>query len=150
MVQEMFHQKQYKNYCRCHAINNFLGKQIISYEEFDNMCDKFDINSNMPLISKKEFYFYHNDNNDNIFSFIFKHLGYNFKLTTFINYKNNSIKYDENIKGFIVFNNHHTWCIRKKENNYYIIDSLSWMIKKLNEKELNNYLSKMRGVISIF
>ena len=30
----MFHQKQKGSYCRCHAINNLMGRELISYDEF--------------------------------------------------------------------------------------------------------------------
>ena len=56
----MFHQKQFRNYCRCHAINNFLGYNAVSYQQFDKYCDEFDVKNNMPLISKNNCYFYNN------------------------------------------------------------------------------------------
>lgn len=137
------------NYCRCHAINNFLGYEAISFQEFNKHCDNFDTISGYPLMSKKEYYFYNNMNNDNIFSYILKKLGHNFKLTTLMNYNMKKINYDDNTKGFIIFNNHHTWCIRKINNMFYIIDSLSWMIRKLNTEQLNKYLINCKGIIMI-
>lgn len=137
------------NYCRCHAINNFLGYDAISFQEFNKYCDNFDTISGFPLISKKEYYFYNNMNNDNIFSYILKKLGYNFKFNIIMNYNMKKINYDNNTKGFIIFNNHHTWCIRKVNNMFYIIDSLSFMIKKLNTEQLNKYLLNCKGIIII-
>lgn len=146
----MFHQKQFKNYCRCHAINNFLGYEAISYINFDKACDEFDKNNKNPNISKNMFYFYNNGGNDNIFGFIFKKLNYNCKLETFLNYNNKLNKYNfTTIKGFIIFNNHHTWCIRKFQNKYYLIDSLQIMVKPLNINELIKYLTTAKGIISI-
>jgi len=149
----MFHQKQFRNYCRCHAINNFLGYSAISYQEFDKACDEFDKKNEMPLISKSNYYFYNNGGNDNIFGYIFNKLNFECKLTTFLNYNNVSVELTkinmkEN-KGFIIFNNHHTWCIRKYNNKYYLIDSLSWIIKPLNNIELEKYLMKQKGTIII-
>jgi len=146
----MFHQKQYKNYCRCHAINNFLGYDAISYQTFDNYCDEFDIKNNMPMISKKNQYFYNNGGNNNIFGYILEKLKYKCKLETYYMDKNilELINLDK-INGFIIFNNHHTWCIKKVKEEFYLIDSLKWMITRLNNEKLSNYLKGCRGVISI-
>jgi hypothetical protein len=151
----MFHQKQFRNYCRCHAINNFLGYEAIVYSNFDNSCDEFDKKNEMPLISKSNYYFYNNGGNNNIFGHIFKKLNFKCKLETIMNYKTNNSALEisniniEKVKGFIIFNNHHTWCIRKHENKFFIIDSLSWMIKSLNNNEVKKYLMNQKGIICI-
>ena len=146
----MFHQKQFRNYCRCHAINNFLGYEAISYFNFDKECDNFDKKNNMPLISKNKYYFYNNGGNDNIFGFIFDKLNYKCKLETIINYTNNLVDININkTKGFIIFNNHHTWCIKKVQEKFYLIDSLKWMVKSLNNYELKKYLMNQKGIIVI-
>ena len=146
----MFHQKQFKNYCRCHAINNFLGYEAISYQTFDTYCDEFDVKNKMPLISKKNQYFYNNGGNDNIFGYILEKLKYQCKLETF--YMDINILKNINlstVEGFFIFNNHHTWCIRKVKGKFYMIDSLKWMITRLNNEKLSNYLKGCSGVISI-
>lgn len=147
----MFHQKQHKNYCRCHAINNFLGYFAILYTTFDNLCDEFDKKNNMPLVSRKNQYFYNNGGNNNIFGYILNKLNFNYKLETFYNEKNvekilNNI---DEIKGFFIFNSSHTWTIRLVNNDYYLIDSLKYIIQKLDLNQLKSYLRSNKGVIKI-
>ena len=154
----MFHQKQYKNYCRCHAINNLIGSNILSFTQFDKYCDEFDILNNMPLISKDGHYFYNNGGNNNIFGYIFNKLNYKIKLTTYflvtnktdvtrIELINTMLKNVNIIKGFLIFNNNHTWCIRKVNDKFYLIDSLKWMVTILNNEKLSKYLISCKGII---
>ena len=147
----MFHQKQFRNYCRCHAINNFLGYKAIAYEQFDKYCNEFDKLNNMPLISKNNCYFYNNGGNNNIFGYVLEKVKYICKLETFYSDKNiiSKIGHCDTIDGFIIFNNHHTWCIRKVNRKFHLIDSMKWMITPLNNEKLSQYLRGCKGIITI-
>ena len=35
----IYHEKQVGSYCRLHAINNLIGKKLVSTSEFNNLCD---------------------------------------------------------------------------------------------------------------
>ena len=147
----MFHQKQFRNYCRCHAINNFLGYNAVSYQQFDKYCDEFDKKNNMPLISKNNCYFYNNGGNDDIFGYVLQKINYNCKLETYYMERNliNKLGNLDNYQGFFIFNTTHTWCIRKHNGKFHLIDSLRWMITPLNNDKLLQYLKSCQGIISI-
>lgn len=147
----MFHQKQFKNYCRCHAINNFLGYYAVLYTTFDNFCDEFDKKNGMPLLSKNNYIFYNNGGNNNIFGHILDKFNLNYKLETFYNEKNvdKILENIDEIKGFFIFNLSHTWTIKKHGNKYYLIDSLKRNIRVLSLVELKLHLMSNKGVIKI-
>lgn len=135
----IYHQKQYKNFCRLHAINNLLGSCVFSFNEFNKYCDDFDKKNNFKIgFSKNSYAFYNNGENDNIFGYILEQKllkSQKLKLE-FINKNNLNISYD--FIGFICFNNNHTWCIKIINNKLYLIDSL-----KANPIEINfNYFKK--------
>jgi hypothetical protein len=72
----MYHEKQRGNYCRCHAINNLLGFQLVSLAEFDKLCDEFDnIHKFARGSSKNHHLFYNNGQTDNIFGYIMQKKG---------------------------------------------------------------------------
>ena len=115
---KIYHEKQIKNYCRLHAINNLLGYQKYSYTTFNKKCDELDNKNNFPIgFSKNTYTFYNNGGNDNIFGYLLNDYKLNF-------IKTNTIYIKNNILGYIVFNNNHTWCIKNIENKLYLIDSL--------------------------
>ena len=88
----LYHEKQFKNYCRCHAINNLCGNQIITVGEFDKYCDSFDITHNHEKgISRRNYYFINNGNTDNIFGYILQKKGYNIGMRHYDYYKKKTI-----------------------------------------------------------
>lgn len=122
----LYHERQVGAYCRLHAINNLMGRQICSTREFDTLCGEFDkLNRVENNISRTGQVFYNNGGVDNIFghvilkksgirvdSLIMKHKDF---------YRVEAPKVEETIsvsdevfilRGFIVYNARHTWCIR--------------------------------------
>lgn len=131
-MRNIYHQKQYQNYCRLHAVNNLLGYQKFSFEEFNKKCDEFDKKNNFVIgFSRRTCAFYNNGNEDNIFGYL---LGNQFTMEYF---NNQNINKDKLI-GFICFNNNHTWCIRYFNNSYYLIDSLKNNINLINLNLISN------------
>ena len=41
-IMTLYHERQVGSYCRLHAINNLMGRQICSIREFDALCSEFD------------------------------------------------------------------------------------------------------------
>jgi len=122
----LYHERQVGSYCRLHAINNLMGRQICSTADFDALCSEFDkMNRVENNISRTGQVFYNNGGVDNIFghvilkksgihndSLIMKHKDF---------YRVEAPKVEETIsvsgevfilRGFIVYNAGHTWCIR--------------------------------------
>lgn len=148
----MYHEIQFKNYCRCHALNNLVGKNLISFQEFDNYCNEFDKkNRFVDGFSKSKYGYYNYGNTRNIFGYSLEQKDYRIKM---IHHKMNEIK---NIKGvtspkslgFLLFNSSHTYCMRyihdKKKG--YIIDSLQRKIIEVNNFGI--FKKKGLGVIEV-
>lgn len=77
----IYHEKQIGNYCRCHAINNLVGKQICSTQEFNRLCDEFDKKNGFTTPSSKlKYLFYNNGGTENIFGYILQKKGYTIKM----------------------------------------------------------------------
>lgn len=131
----IYHERQKGNYCRCHAINNLVGKQICSLNTFNKLCDEFDKKNDFEVPSSKlKYIFYNNGGTDNIFGYILKKNNYKIKMTHYDYYKSKVIqlKNDKKMLGFIVYNRCHTFCIRKIKDEYYLIDSMKSRIQKIN------------------
>ena len=73
----IYHEKQVGSYCRLHAINNLIGKKLVSTSEFNKLCDNYDkIKKYIKGISKNKHYFINNGGSDNIFGFVLESKGY--------------------------------------------------------------------------
>lgn len=144
----LYHEKQFKNYCRCHAINNLCGNQIITVGEFDNYCDSFDISHKHEKgISRRNYYFINNGNTDNIFGYILHKKGYNIGMNHYDYYKKKTITLHKNSIGMIVYSHSHTFCVRNIHGTLYKIDSLSKTIQKIN---LRMFERPGFGIIDVF
>lgn len=148
----MYHEKQYKNYCRCHALNNLFGRKIVSYPQFDKHCDNFDKKNGFSSgFSRSKFGFYNFGGTNNIFGYVLKNSGINIKMIHYDYYKSkniNKVSSDKTI-GFIVYNRNHTYCMRYNKNakKGYIIDSLQSKIREVTN--FNIFRRKGLGVIEV-
>lgn len=148
----LYHERQYKNYCRCHAINNLLGYKLIDTTEFDNLCDDFDRkNSFENGCSKKDFTFYNYGGNNNIFGYIFERKNIDVVMHHYNFYSNKKQIGNRTKKtiGYIIYNLSHTYCIKidNLKNKMYLIDSLKSNINEINDKLFLN--RRNLGVIEI-
>lgn len=129
----MFHQRQKGGYCRCHAINNLVGQELVSLSEFNKYCDEYDkINNFCAGSSKRGHLFYNNGNTDNIFGYILEKKGFLIKMDHFDFYRKKKIENcDKRTIGYIVYNRGHTWCIRIENGERWIIDSMKGAPQKM-------------------
>jgi len=130
----MYHEKQKGNYCRCHALNNLLGRQLVSLSEFDSLCDAFDKKNKFEIgSSRKKHIFYNNGLRDNIFGFILEEKDIQVDMVHYDYYRPKKIKHCNNrTMGYIVYNTGHTYCVRVIEGEYWLIDSMKSKPQKLN------------------
>jgi len=132
MINTIYHEKQRGNYCRLHAINNIIGKQICSVQNFDKYCDEFDKNNKFEKNTTRRHIFYNNGGNDNIFGYVLNKtikdstsdhdIKYNMEHYDF--YKKKTIKTLPNTIGYLLYSQNHAFCIRKIDDQFYLIDSL--------------------------
>jgi hypothetical protein len=156
--QQVYHERQKGNYCRCHALNNLFGFQLVSLQEFDNYCDEFDKLNNFERGSSRgRHMFYNNGSTDNLFGYILDKKGYKVKMEHYDYYttlsreivntidknKNNSEFY-----GLIVYNRNHTYCIRNYNNEYLLIDSMKAYPQK--QQDLHHISQKGIGSIAVY
>ena len=131
----LYHEKQIGDFCRLHAINNLIGKQICTPKEFITYCNKFDqINKFVENCSAKKHFYYNNGGVNNIFGFVLYNKNYIVEMRTFdFNRKSDiPINNSKKLLGYIIFDKGHTWCIRKVNNEYFLIDSMKSSIIKVN------------------
>ena len=145
----MFHQKQIGSYCRCHALNNLIGKELIKLKEFDKYCDEFDSKNNFKVgSSKNNHLFYNNGGTDNIFGYILKRKGIKVKMHHYDFYKVKNIDCKENNGfGYIIYNRGHTYCVRNLNGERWLIDSMKRNTQKIHT--LNSLKKKGIGVIYV-
>lgn len=145
----MFHQRQKGSYCRCHALNNMIGREFISLSEFNKYCDEFDRrNYFSPGSSRNGHMFYNNGLTDNIFGYILEKKGIKIKMDHYDFYRPKKIKHcEKGTIGYIVYNMGHTWCVRVVNGEYYLIDSMRGGQRKINN--LAGLERKGVGVIKV-
>lgn len=131
----MYHEKQKGSYCRCHAINNLMGKQLVSLTEFDVYCDAFDKKSNFsPGSSKNKHFFYNNGETDNIFGYILQEKKVKITMEHYDFFGGQKIKHcNKGTMGYIVYNSRHTYCVRVMKGEFWLIDSMKSKPQKLND-----------------
>ena len=109
--------------CRMHAINNAIGRNALTLDNFWNYCDKYDRKHKTQ--GSREFFMV-NGPGDNLFTFILNNLrirfahDYNTTLTEELISKASS---------FICFDDKHAWAFRKVNERWYILDSLNTTAK---------------------
>ena len=146
----LYHEKQYKGYCRCHAINNLLGKKALTVQMFDTLCDEYDTSNNFTdKCSRNRCVFYNNGGTNNIFGFILHKLGYRIQMKHYDFYTNVNIAMPtNNTVGYIIYNMRHTYCLHiDKNRNMYIIDSMQQKPRQINN--LQCFRRKNLGVIEV-
>ena len=130
----IYHQKQFKNYCRLHAINNLLGNQAFTFQEFENICDEFDKKNKFDNgFSKNTYSFYNNGGNNNIFGYLLTKK-YKIKMEPL----DNNLDINQNLLGIICFNTQHTWCVKNIDNKLFLIDSLKSKPIEITKNYFNN------------
>ena len=133
-MKHIYHEKQYGNYCRCHALNNLIGEQMLSRAEFDSLCDKYDKTHGFHTqVTRRTHLFCNNGGTDNIFGFCLEEKGYNIMMNHYDFYRNVVVKCSANTLGYIVYNAHHTYCVRIVDGEFYLIDSMRRGVQKLND-----------------
>ena len=137
-IPTLYHEKQYRNYCRCHALHNLIGKKILSsFSEFDTLCDSFDRENKYDVgVSRRNYFFINNGNTDNIFGYILGKKGYHVRMNHYDYYKRKKIVPDPKSLGFIVYTHSHTYCVRNINGVLYQIDSMRRAIMPINTKLL--------------
>ncbi len=133
----MFHQKQKGNYCRCHAINNLFGRELVTLGEFDNYCNEFDKkNGFIRGSSRNTHLFYNNGGVNNIFGYIIKKKGIKIKMLHFDFYRTKKVKANNNAIGYIIYNRSHTYCVKINNGEKWIIDSMKARPTKIDSMTL--------------
>jgi hypothetical protein len=145
----MYIEKQQGNYCRCHALNNLVGKPLISLKEFDIYCDEFDKKNHYDIgSSRNKYFFYNNGLTDNIFGYILQKKGFNIEMEHYDFYRPRKIRNcEKGTIGYIIYNTQHTWCVRVVDSEYWVIDSMKREVQKLND--LGSLERKGVGVILV-
>ncbi len=145
----IYHERQVRSYCRCHALNNLIGRKLITLPEFNKYCDEFDvINKFERGSSKNKCFFYNNGLIDNIFGYILSQKKFHITMEHYDFYKSKRIKtHTSTTLGYIVYNTRHTYCIRYINNIPYLIDSMRSKPQKL--PNINVLNRKGVGVIAI-
>jgi hypothetical protein len=145
----MFHQRQKGSYCRCHAINNLIGRELITLGEFDKYCNEFDkLNGFVLGSSKKGHLFYNNGGTNNIFGYILEKKGIKIKMDHYDFYRNKKIKNcEKSTIGYIIYNRGHTYCVRINGREKWLIDSMKQRPFKLDT--LTSLERKGIGVICV-
>ena len=148
MNKNIYHEKQFRNYCRCHAINNLYGRQIVTVGEFDKYCDAFDISHKISKgVSRRNYYFINNGGIDNIFGYILGAKGEKIGMHHYDYFKKKDIHLHPKSIGMIVYSQSHTFCVRMIDGVLYKIDSLSRSIQKVSVKMFERV---GLGVIDVF
>lgn len=110
-----------------------MGVQLVSVKEFDKLCDEFDKCNDFELgCSKKNCFFYNNGNEDNIFGYVLSKKGYNVTMKHYDINRNVKIPQPgRNTIGYIVYNERHTYCVRKIGVELFLIDSMKPTPRKI-------------------
>ena len=66
MVPSIYHERQRGNYCRLHALNNFIGKNACNFSQFNKFCDEYDAINNVSKKTSRSQIFYNNGGNDKL------------------------------------------------------------------------------------
>jgi hypothetical protein len=145
----MYHQRQKGSYCRCHAINNLIGRELISFGEFDKLCDEFDKKNHFAQgSSKRSHLFYNYGGVDNIFGYILGKKGISVKMDHYDFYSPKKIKHQNNSTiGYIIYNRGHTYCIRILNGERWLIDSMRGKPQKISSMAVVE--KKGTGVICV-
>jgi hypothetical protein len=116
MVKE-FCQKSSDGYCCYDAICNAIGKSFINMQQFYEKCDEYDNKYDITNQFSRTYFsiMNNNDSYDNIFNYILSKTG---------KYKTQYIETDSltpsdliNCSSYIVFNDIHTWAVRRSRKN---------------------------------
>ena len=144
----MFHEKQKGSYCRCHAINNLFGQELLKIPDFNKYCDEYDKkNGFISGSSKNAHLFYNNGGDDNIFGYILKKKNISFKMIHYDFYASKKIEYKNNSIGYIIYNRSHTFCVRIINRENWIIDSMRPKAEKIGS--MNRFEKKGFGLIQV-
>ncbi len=124
MVTHIFHERQRGGYCRLHALNNLVGKQICTPVQFDKHCDNFDILNKFSKGTSKSQLFYNNGNMDNIFGYILNTYNYDYEMKHYEFCKIKNAMHNSKTVGYILYTKTHALCIKNCNGQFYLIDSM--------------------------
>lgn len=143
----IYHEKQVGSYCRLHAINNLIGKKLVSTSEFDKLCDNYDkIKKYIKGTSKNRHYFINNGGTDNIFGFVLENKGYKPYMVHYNFYKQKRLNDSDVTFGCIVYNRSHTICVKRIDGILYKIDSMG---RRPMKTSMRHFGRKGFGIINV-
>lgn len=147
-IKTLYHEKQYRNYCRCHALHNLFGKKLVSYTDFDRLCDEFDRMHKYDVgTSRRNYYFINNGGTDNIFGHVLQSKQIAVGMNHYDYYRTKQIKLHPKSIGLLLYSHSHTYCARLIDGKLYKIDSMQ---RRIQEIPLNILQRRGIGVIDVF
>lgn len=149
----IYHERQIGNYCRCHALNNLMGKKMISLPKFDEFCVQYDTKNEFEKNCSKGQLFYNYGGTNNIFGYCLEQCRQKIDIIHHDFYNVKDIHLDNSLRnpkfiGFIIYNMQHTWCGRNIDGVVYIIDSMRGNIHKINNASTLN--RRGLGLIEVY
>ena len=150
MPPKLFHQSQQGSYCRLHAINNIIGREVCNIPDFNKLCDEFDKKNKFEInCSKNSHEFYNNGDSDNIFGYVMKNKGIDVRMIGYDRHRKTDINIEdfEDLLGAIVLQPGHTFCIRYYDNKWYVIDSLNGSEP---EVQMNYFKNRNMGFLFVY
>lgn len=115
MITAEYCQKSKDGLCRINALNNALGYDFITAKQFYKVCDEYDEKYNLSHNFSRQYFSVANSNFDNIFSYILHKT--NKYITKYIQMDTLTPNELKNCNSVIVFNNNHTWALRRSIHN---------------------------------
>jgi len=142
--QGIFYEPQRGGLCRLHALNGFFGKIKLSTERFTEYSKELDKYIKEKFHEESHCLKFDSVSSDHniLVSFILKHYGVYSRylhINSLYRKRGELQKHLKDLKGdfFFIFNAGHIWGARKKDNQWYKVDSLSG-VSRLNINSLEN------------
>lgn len=148
---KFFHQKQQSSYCRLHAVNNLIGREICSIPDFNKYCDELDKKYNFKNNCSKNYQEFYNNGgikgNENIFGYVLEKKGINVRIIGFDRHRKEPINITdtEDLLGAFCLSPGHVWCVRYYDDKWYVIDSLNG-----SEPEVKMNYFQNKGLVFLF
>lgn len=134
-IKKLYFQKQNADddCCRVCAINNAIGKNVLSLKRFNSLCDEFD--KKYKCSGSKTFFIVTLENNS--LCYVLNKLG-----IRSVFYAPGTLKHVNGIleksEAFLVFSSEHIWACRKYNNVWYTLDSIRKKIVPLRKNDINS------------
>ena len=145
---KIYHERQRGSYCRCHAINNLIGSHLVTFKEFDTLCDEYDKSKSYEKgTSRNKHYFINSGGSDNILGYCLRKKGKQVNMTHYDYYKAKQITLHPKSIGVIIYNRGHTYCARLISGKLHLIDSMRGNIQPISIASLQR---RGLGVIDVY